>query len=106
MKNEWKKINTTKKGKTYFLLASGVLLFIFLGIALFGEHGIIDTLRIYREVKILEGRIEKIQDENKQLEEEIARLKNDKKYIEKIARENLGMVGKNEIIYFFDANKK
>ncbi len=37
-----------------------------------------------------------------ELEEEIERLKTDRKYIASIAREKLGMIGNNEVIYRFN----
>jgi cell division protein FtsB len=106
MMNEWKQTPRSKKTRLYFLIGLGILILIFFSISFFGEHGLIDTLRIYREVRILEARIEKIKSENTKLEEEINRLKNDKDYIEELARKNLGMVGENEIIYIFNDKKK
>ncbi len=106
MKNEWKKHHYALKNKRGFFILIGFVFVVFLGIALFSEHGLIDTIRIYREVTILETRIGKITEENNNLEEEINRLKNDKKYIEELARKNLGMAHDNEIIYIFDEKKK
>ena len=40
--------------------------------------------------------------ENQKLREEVKRLKSDKRYIEEIARKELGMVKEGEIIYQFD----
>ena len=40
-------------------------------------------------------------EENERLKREIERLKNDPRYIEGIARRELGMIGKNEVIYRF-----
>ena len=106
MKNDWKKTHNTLQTKRGFFILTGIVFIIFLGIALFSEHGLIDTIRIYREVNILETGIGKITEDNKQLEEEINRLKNDKNYIEELARKNLGMAHENEIIYIFDEKKK
>lgn len=44
--------------------------------------------------------------ENQLLFREIEALKKDKGYIEKIAREELGMVKKGEIVYYFSRSKE
>lgn len=44
--------------------------------------------------------------ENQLLFREIESLKKDKGYIEKIAREELGMVKKGEIVYYFSGSKE
>ena len=40
-----------------------------------------------------------LEEENNLLEDEIDLLKNDKRYVEMVARKDLGMIGKDEIIY-------
>lgn len=52
-----------------------------------------------------EERIEKLQKEKQSLEEEKKRL-DDPRYIEKLARENYNMVGKNEVPLFIVEDKK
>ena len=49
--------------------------------------------------RILEDRIEVLTKYNRQLREELNRLENDPTYIEKIARDKLGMVKKGELLY-------
>ena len=44
----------------------------------------------------------KIEEENRKLKEEVRRLQHEKRYIEEIARKELGMVKEGEIIYQFD----
>ncbi|MBL7071865.1 MAG: cell division protein FtsL [Candidatus Omnitrophica bacterium] len=47
----------------------------------------------------LEKRIEKLEEENRRLEEEKYKLENDIEYVEKRAREKLGIVKEDEIPY-------
>jgi cell division protein FtsB len=44
----------------------------------------------------------KMEEENRHLREEVRRLQHEKRYIEEIARKELGMVKEGEIIYQFD----
>jgi cell division protein FtsB len=62
----------------------------------------------YRKIKELSrerrqicNKIEEIEKENKLLEEKLYKLENDADYIEKRAREKLGLLGKGEILYRF-----
>jgi cell division protein FtsB/cell division protein DivIC len=43
-----------------------------------------------------------MEEENRKLKEEVRRLQTERKYIEEIARKELGMVKEGEIIYQFD----
>lgn len=72
----------------------------------FGEKGILHLLRLQKElVRIKESNI-KLEEENRKLKEEVKRLEKDKRYIEEIARKELGMVKEGEIIYQFDTPSK
>ena len=62
--------------------------------------------RVYRQLQILEDEIEKLQVQNQEFQDEIYSLKNDPIYIEKVAREELGMSKPKEIIYKFDREKE
>jgi cell division protein FtsB len=76
-----------------------ILLFVFLVMGLltfFGEKGILHLLRLKRELT-------RIQEENQRLREEVKRLQQEKRYIEEIARRELGMVKEGEVIYQFES---
>ena len=69
----------------------------------FGDKGIIHLLRVQKEwVRIKEANV-KIEEENRKLREEVKRLQFEKRYIEEIARKELGMVKEGEVIYQFDS---
>jgi len=56
-------------------------------------------VRYTEERETLNIRIEELEKENETLRTEITKLKTDPLYIEKIAREQLGMIRQGEIIY-------
>ncbi len=89
-----------KKHFLLLILAS----FLILGIlTFFGEKGILHLLRLQKEVTRIKGKNMKLEEENQKLKEEVKRLQGDKRYIEEIARKELGMVKEGEIIYQFDS---
>jgi cell division protein FtsB len=72
------------------------------GLILLGAIFIPGYLKIRRLVKDnreLEKQIEEIKQVNRRLEEEQRKLENDPVYLEKVAREKLGVAKKGEIIY-------
>ena len=90
-----------------------LILFLFLifgFFTFFGDKGIIHLLRLQKEWGQIKDANVKIEEENRKLREEVKRLQYEKRYIEEIARKELGMVKEGEIIYQFespnDKNKK
>ena len=55
-----------------------------------------------KENDIILKRIEKLNNENEDYKEKIDSMENDKRYLEKIVRDELGMIKKGEKIYRFD----
>jgi cell division protein FtsB len=89
-----------RKKRFIILIVSLFLIFGFF--TFFGDKGVLHLLRLKKElVRIKEINI-KIEEENRKLKEEVRRLKYEKRYIEEIARKELGMVKEGEIIYQFD----
>jgi cell division protein FtsB len=86
----------TKKVLPYSL----VLLFIFL-------PGWVKYCKLARQRDTNEARLKALLEENMRLAEENRKLKEDPVYIEKMARENLGLAKKDEIVVkFVDTNAK
>ncbi len=92
--------------KRRILIFLVVLLFILGSLTFFGEKGILNLLRLRKEVVRIKEINSKLEEENQKLKEEVKRLQNDKRYIEEIARKELGMVKEREIIYRFDTPSK
>lgn len=75
-----------------------LILFSMLLLIVFAENGLIDLNSLKEERDRLIEKNESLARDNLALYNEIERLKNDNKYIENIARQELGMIGKNEVI--------
>jgi cell division protein FtsL len=83
-----------------------ILLFVFLVMGLltfFGEKGILHLLRLKRELTRIKEENQRAEEENQRLREEVKRLQQEKRYIEEIARKELGMVKEGEVIYQFES---
>ena len=90
--------------KIFFSLA-GISIFVFLMLIVFGDRGYSDLRKIRKERdRIIEKNVG-IEKENILLYRTIKRLKHDPKYIGEIARKELGMVGRDEMIFKFN-NKR
>jgi cell division protein FtsB/cell division protein DivIC len=69
----------------------------------FGDKGIVHLLRLQKEWGRIKETNVRIEEENRKLREEVKRLQHEKRYIEEIARKELGMVKEGEVIYQFDS---
>jgi cell division protein FtsB len=67
----------------------------------FGNNGLVDNYILNEKSAILKDDNSRIIAENQALRTEILLLRGDPKYIEKIARDDLGMVRKGDIVYRF-----
>jgi len=79
------------------------LFLIFCFFTFFGDKGIIHLLRLQKELVRIKDANAKIEEENRKLREEVKRLQHEKRYIEEIARKELGMVKEGEVIYQFES---
>lgn len=68
---------------------------------IFGERGLLRIYHLNKEKQDVQQRLETLKGENLKLVREVDALKNDRRYLESIARRDFGMVRKNEIIYQF-----
>jgi cell division protein FtsB len=69
----------------------------------FGDRGFIHLYQMEKERQVFLEKIRELERANKELLEEIDRLRNDKEYIESEARKELGLVRENELIYRFSS---
>ncbi len=95
-----KKKKSTGRGLRGFHLFIVLIIAIAL-FAIFGDRGLTDVLRIKGERERLLKTNRGLEAKNKDLEIKIALLKKDNQYIREIARDELGMIGRNEVIYRF-----
>lgn len=67
----------------------------------YSENGFNDWLYLKHEVQSIENANKKLDLANRELARTIERLKTDIGYIEHVARHELGMAGKNELVFRF-----
>jgi len=68
-------------------------------LAITGEHGLFHLLKLRDEQRNLERIAFHLQQNNEQLRHRIAQLQTDDRYIERVARDRLGLVRPGEIVY-------
>jgi cell division protein FtsB len=92
------------------ILKFSLLALLFLGLVVawlgFGERGFIHLYRMDRERQIYQGKINKLELENRELLDEIHRLRSDREYVENLGRRELGLVKEDEIMYRFGTKKE
>jgi cell division protein FtsB len=71
-------------------------------LAVFGEKGLVDAYKLRQERDGILAHNAELGEENQRLAEEIDLLKSDKRYIARVARGELGMIGERELIYIFE----
>jgi cell division protein FtsB len=81
-------------------------LFSLLLFIVFGENGLADLNLQQTERDSLLKQNEELVQKNLSLYREIERLKNDPKYVEDVARQELGVIGKDEIIFKVKKKRK
>ena len=67
----------------------------------FSERGLLEVISLKSELKEMEAFNETLRLENEECNEYIHFLNEDTRYIEKQAREELGLLKEGEIVYFF-----
>jgi cell division protein FtsB len=98
-----KKESFKKKYLLYILLACIPVIAVF---AVFGDKGLWDIHKLRKELNGILSYNRSLEDENRALDENVRLLKTaDKRYIGYIARKELGMIGKNEVVYRIEDQK-
>lgn len=67
----------------------------------FGTHGVMAMRRAQKEAASVQGEIDRINQENQQLQNRVESLKNDPMSIEHIGREELGLAKPGEYVFPF-----
>lgn len=68
-------------------------------VVLFSQNGVLEYLKLRRQIDIVDRSISKLEAENAVLRGQIERLKNDDKYLEDMAREKYGFIREGEKVY-------
>ena len=89
------------KGKGLPLLLVALILLVWY-FSLFGEKGLIKIIQLRHERDRILADVSRMEEENKRLQEEIKRLRTDSRYLESVARRDLGLIKENEILFIFE----
>lgn len=81
------------------LLIAGVIALVILLWLTFSPWGAISYFRLERELGEARNRNRELAETNRAMTSEIDRLKNDSTYLEKVARDQYGMLRKNEVVF-------
>ena len=93
--------------KKNILLAFAILvLFSLIMFIILGENGLTDLNRLTMERDSLLKKNDELVKKNLSLHREIERLKKDPEYVENVARKELGVIGKDEVIFKVKKSKK
>ena len=94
--------------KVFNIFSAGMIIlggiFFILLYSCFSGRGLVNVLSLKKELAEIEAVNQNIAVENDKLKEYMYLLMNNKRFIEDIAREELGLVKNGEIVYFFKNN--
>ena len=96
MPREQSKISSIEKVILSFLLLTAVVVII---AAVFGKHGLLTYMELDARYQSMQAEVARLKDENTRLKTEIEALKSDPEAIERVAREELGMIKPGEVLY-------
>jgi cell division protein FtsB len=71
-----------------------------------GPYGFLKYYRVTRELNKVLIQNKQLRETNSSLQQEIHNLKTNPVYLEKVARQQFGLIKKNEVIYEFPEKKK
>lgn len=77
------------------------LVVLLLGFALFGDRGILHMKKLSGQKADLAQKLVEFEAQNEEFRIEITALRSDRRYIERIARTELGMVRDDELVFQF-----
>jgi cell division protein FtsB len=88
--------------KKRLVIASGVLVGIYLLVSfIFGEMGVVKYYRMKLQYRAVNDEITALRQANVKLSREVRSLKTDAAYLERIARDKLGLARPGEIVYYY-----
>lgn len=88
------------------LLAAGITALLATLWLTFSPWGVLSYFRLERQLAETESRNLELAENNSRMQREIERLKNDSTYLEKVARDQHGLLRKNEVVYQTPPPKK
>lgn len=86
------------RGQKIVITGAAIALINFMLLIVFGDNGLVERSRLRAKEQALAIQNEALARENVSLYRMIGRLKTDPVYIESVARNELGMVGKKDVV--------
>jgi cell division protein FtsB len=84
------------------LVAAGILLALyFLATRVLGEMGVVKYYRMKAQYNTLTEEIVRLKQDNAKLAKDVRALRSDPAYLERIARDKLGLARQGEIVYYY-----
>jgi cell division protein FtsB len=84
------------------LIAAGVLLVLYLLVSrVLGEMGVVKYYRMKAQYNALTEEISRLKQDNVKLTKDVRALRSDPAYVERIARDKLGLARPGEIVYYY-----
>ena len=87
--------------KKYLLYLASLIAVLFF-FTIFGGRGLVQIYHLKKEREKIEYSNARLRAENQKLPAQIERMKHSKDEVEKVAREELGLVKKGEVVYQFE----
>ena len=89
------------KGRSILAWMVALYLVGLVGFSLMGDRGLLGSLRLWNECRKLDGEIVALEQDVRSLRKNVDLFRHDLRTIERFAREELHLVGENEIHYVF-----
>jgi len=85
------------------LLIAGIVLVGIIALWRFvvGEMGVVKYYRMSAHARDLRGEIERMKKDNTRLSKEVAALKSDTAFLERMARDKIGLARPGEVVYYY-----
>ncbi len=68
---------------------------------LFSPQGVLQYYHLKKKIETANNENQELREKNLELRQEIEKLKNNSDYLEEVARKELGLIKKNEIVFTF-----
>lgn len=93
-----------KRRSRFFMMLSFLIVLYFVLSFIFGDMGLISYHKMEKNYQRVEQDLDRLNKENERLRKEADALKTDPRYIERLARERLGLSKEGEIIYEYEGD--
>ena len=98
--------NFSHRDKKRILVVSAIAGILLICWVIFSPNGALKYYQLSRKIEAVQTENQQLQEQNKALRAEVTKLLNDPKYIEEVARKKYGFIKGNEIIFDFERPKK